>query len=107
MEEQAIVILITAPSPEVGRKIAELLVGEKLAACVNLLPGIESVYTWQGQTQHDSEVLLLVKTRQSLFATLESAVKGIHPYEVPEIIALPVQWGSTSYLDWIREMTAR
>jgi periplasmic divalent cation tolerance protein len=106
MDDQFILVMITAPDPETGHKIAVELVRKKLAACVNILPAIRSIYAWQGAVQDEQEVLLLVKTRASLFAEqLAPVVKAIHPYEVPEIIALPVLMGSHSYLDWIAAET--
>ncbi len=106
MIDQPIVVLITAPSQEVARQIANALLGEKLAACVNVLPSIRSYYTWKGTQQEDEEVLLLVKTRAALFESrLVPAVKAVHPYELPEIIALPIQMGFEPYLTWINEET--
>lgn len=106
MTDQPIVVLITAPSQEVARQIANALLGEKLAACVNVLPSIRSYYTWKGTQQEDEEVLLLVKTRAALFESrLIPAVKAVHPYELPEIIALPIQMGFEPYLTWINEET--
>lgn len=106
MIDQPIVVLITAPSQEVARQIANALLGEKLAACVNVLPSIRSYYTWKGTQQEDEEVLLLVKTRAALFESrLIPAVKAVHPYELPEIIALPIQMGFEPYLTWINEET--
>ena len=106
MKEQPIVVLITTPSLEVARQIAIALLEQKLAACVNVLPGVRSYYTWKGQPQEDQEVLLLVKTRPALFESrLVPAVLAIHPYELPEIIALPVQGGLEGYIEWIMEET--
>jgi len=106
MTEQPIVVLITAPSQEAARQIADALLGEKLAACVNVLPAIHSYYTWKGTRQEDEEVLLLVKTRAALFESrLIPAVKAVHPYELPEIIALPIQMGFEPYLTWINDET--
>jgi periplasmic divalent cation tolerance protein len=108
MSDQYIVVLITVPSPEVGEQIAAVLLEQKLAACVNILPGIRSIFTWQGAVQNDQEALLLVKSRAALFAgQLAPAVKAIHPYEVPEIIALPIIMGSQPYLDWIAAETSQ
>lgn len=107
MNEQFILVLITAPGQESAEKIAAELLGKKLAACVNIMPSIQSLFNWKGEAQNDREVLLLVKTRASLFQEqLVPAVKAVHPYEVPEIIALPVLMGSQSYLDWIAAETA-
>ncbi len=106
MEIQNMVVLISAPSKEVGKQIAASLVEKKLAACVNILPSVNSIYTWEGQIHDEEEVLLLVKTRADLFEDrLIPAVKAIHPYEVPEIIALPVAAGLKKYLDWMEEAT--
>ena len=107
MSDPFIVVLITAPGQEAAEKIAAELLGKKIAACVNIVPSIQSIYNWKGEAQNDREVLLLVKTRASLFQErLVPAVKAVHPYEVPEIIALPVLMGSQSYLDWMAAETA-
>lgn len=97
-----LVVFITAPSPEVGEQIAGALLTQKLAACVNIVPAIHSLYWWQGNQQRDTEALLVVKTTAAVFADkLIPAVKAVHPYDVPEIIALPIVMGSPGYLDWI------
>ena len=102
MERDVIVVFITAPSREAAQKIASGLLEKKLAACVNILPAIQSIYSWQGTVQVDDEVLLIVKSRAALFdEKLVPAVQDMHPYDVPEIIALPVIMGSQSYLDWV------
>lgn len=98
------VILTTAPTREEARTIAKLLIEEKLAACVQLLP-IESFYVWQGKTQNEAEVLLLVKTRTALFETAIARIKAVHSYTVPEIVALPFTAGFGGYLSWIDEVT--
>jgi periplasmic divalent cation tolerance protein len=106
MPTDFIVVLITVPSSEVGERIAAALLEKKLAACVNILPGVTSIYTWNGAVQKDQELMLVVKTRADLFHDrLVPAVKAVHPYEVPEIIALPVLMGSPDYLDWIAAET--
>ncbi|WP_457639010.1 divalent-cation tolerance protein CutA [Persephonella sp.] len=102
-----IVVLITCPDTETGRKIAYGLVENKLAACVNIIPGLNSIYYWQGKIEDDSEVLLVVKTQEKLFHQLEKFVKENHPYTVPEIIALPIIKGSESYLNWIDQTVER
>jgi len=108
MQTEYILVLITTPSREVGEEVAATLLEQKLAACVNILPSITSIYAWKGEVQNDQEALLVVKTRAELFhKRLVPAVKAIHPYEVPEIIALPVVMGSQSYLDWISTETAQ
>jgi periplasmic divalent cation tolerance protein len=107
MPTDFIVVLITVPSSEVGERIAASLLEKKLAACVNILPGVTSLYTWKGVVQKDQELLLVVKTRLELFhERLVPAVKALHPYELPEIIALPLALGSPDYLDWIAAETA-
>jgi periplasmic divalent cation tolerance protein len=106
MDNQPIVVFITAPSQEIGKQIAVTLVEKKLAACVNLLGPINSIYAWEGEIVDDEETLLIVKTRPDLIESgLIPAVQAIHPYQIPEIIALPVVAGLHSYLDWIIEET--
>ena len=106
MNSEYVVALITAPSNEVAKSIIDKLLQEKLAACVNIVSPISSFYVWEGKICDDSEVLLICKTRADLFQNeFISAVKSVHPYDVPEIIALPILMGSQSYLDWIKEVT--
>ncbi len=95
------ILFCTVPDPETGQRIAGHLVEYRLAACVNLLPGIESVYRWQGKVQRDREALLMVKTRVADYPGVEAAILELHPYELPEIIAVPVTGGLPAYLDWI------
>ena len=99
------VLLTTASSREEAQNIAHLLIDEKLAACVQLLP-IESFYVWEGKTRNEAEVLLLVKTRTALFDKAIARIKAVHSYTVPEIVALPFASGFADYLDWIGEVTA-
>jgi periplasmic divalent cation tolerance protein len=99
------VLLTTTPSREEAVKIAKLLIDEKLAACVQLLP-IESFYVWQGKTQNEAEVLLLVKTRAGLFEKAIARIKAIHSYSVPQIVALPFTAGFGGYFQWIDAVTA-
>ncbi|HEY0544591.1 MAG TPA: divalent-cation tolerance protein CutA [Pyrinomonadaceae bacterium] len=101
MKAEAIVVLMTAGSREEAARIAELLIGARLAACVQLMPEMESVYWWEGQIERSPETLLLAKTTGDKFAELEQAVRAIHSYETPEIIALPVTAASTPYLNWL------
>ena len=100
------VLLTTTPDREEAAKIAKLLIDEKLAACVQLLP-IESFYVWQGKTQNEAEILLLVKTRSALFEPAIARIKAVHSYSVPEIVAMPFAAGFAGYLDWIDSVTAR
>ena len=100
-----IVVLVTASSEEEGEKIAQALVEEKLAACVNVLPAMKSIYRWKGEIASEKEVLLLAKTKDRLFERLKRRVLEIHSYEVPEIIALPVLAGFEPYLGWASKET--
>ena len=95
----------TCNSAEIASSIAETLVNKKLAACVNIVNGIESVYQWQGKIEHDQEILLIIKTRQSLFSQLEQTIQELHNYELPEIIAVPITSGEKNYLNWIQSAT--
>jgi len=97
----AIVVLITAGSREEALRLAEMLVGARLAACVQVLPEMQSIYHWQGQIARAPEVLLLVKTTDTRFAELEREVRALHSYETPEIIALPITAVSAPYLEWL------
>jgi periplasmic divalent cation tolerance protein len=106
MNREHVIVFITAPSKEVGREIANLLLEQKLAACVNIISPINSLYVWEGKINDDEEALLVVKTRAELLKDgLIPAVQSIHPYEVPEILALPILTGLESYLGWIEEVT--
>ena len=97
----AIMVLVTAGSREEAARLAEMLVGARLAACVQILPEMESVYHWQGEVRRDPEILLLVKTIEARFALLEREVRALHSYETPEIIALPIIAASAPYLEWL------
>ena len=96
-----IIVLITAGSEEEARRIARLLVKEKMAACVNIVPGVDSLFRWKGKMDSARETLLLVKTRAPLLSEIISLVKKAHSYEVPEIIALPIIDGSEDCLKWL------
>jgi periplasmic divalent cation tolerance protein len=98
-----LVVLCTCPNEDTAKTIAEALVTEHLAACVNRMPGVRSTYRWQGRVEDEPEVLLLIKTVGRRFDALELRLKALHPYEVPEIIALPVVAGSAQYLSWWME----
>lgn len=97
------VVLITAPDAAEGSRLAHLLVGERLAACVNLVPGVQSVYRWEGAVQEDAEVLLIAKTEASRLDALIARLEAAHPYDVPEVLALPVAGGSAPYRAWVVE----
>jgi periplasmic divalent cation tolerance protein len=97
-------LLTTAPNREEATKIAKLLIDEKLAGCVQVLP-IESFYSWQGKTQNEAELLLLVKTRRALFQKAIARIREVHSYSVPEIVAMTFDAGFAGYLNWIDEVT--
>ena len=97
--------MITAPDARCAETLARALVDERLAACVNVVPGVRSFYRWEGAVQEDSELLLVAKTRQDLAEALAARVKELHPYELPEVLALNAAGGSPAYLDWIRTET--
>ena len=100
-----VVVLVTTPDAEVAANLAKTLGTEKLVACVNILPGLRSIYAWKGKVCDEAEVLCVMKTRRALFAAVRERVVALHPYEVPEIIALPLVEGSAPYLAWLRDET--
>jgi periplasmic divalent cation tolerance protein len=98
------VVLVTCGTAAEGRRIARAVVGAKLAACVNILPGaVQSIYRWKGKVESARERLLLIKTSRKRLAKLQAAVERMHSYDVPEFIALPIAAGSRAYLDWLEE----
>lgn len=101
----AIVVFMTASNGEEAARLAEMLVGAHLAACVQILPEMESVYRWQGKVERAPEILLLAKTTRSKFDELEREVRALHSYDTPEIIAVPVVTGSAPYLEWLKQAT--
>ena len=103
MSNNYIVILCTVPDKETALKISRTLVSERLAACCNIIPSLTSIYFWEGKMQEDDEHLLLIKTRSEKFHALQKRIEQIHPYQVPEILALPVVQGNESYLNWVNE----
>ena len=105
MMTEYIIVLITAPNEEESARIGHALIGERLAACVNIIRSVRSIYRWQGRIEDESEVLMVVKTKRTLFERLQGRVKELHTYEVPEIIGLPVIEGSKQYLDWLGQET--
>lgn len=104
-KDDPIIVLTTCNSSEIASLIAETLVTQKFAACVNILNGVESVYQWQGKVERDKEILLLIKTRKSLFSHVEHAIQELHDYELPEIIAVSIEAGEKHYLNWIQSAT--
>jgi periplasmic divalent cation tolerance protein len=101
-----LVVLCTFPDRDTAQLIGRMLVEEGLAACVNVLPGVQSIYRWQGKVEVSEEVLTVVKTTERTYGRLESRLKDLHPYDVPEIIALPVERAEAAYAKWMDEMTA-
>jgi periplasmic divalent cation tolerance protein len=101
MSDDAIVVFMTAANGEEATRLAEMLVGAHLAACVQILPEMESVYRWQGKIERQSEVLLLAKTTRGKFDDLEREVRALHSYDTPEIVAVPIVAGSAPYLEWL------
>jgi periplasmic divalent cation tolerance protein len=101
----ALVVLVTAPGADKAAQIARALVEERLVACGNVVPGLRSIYRWDGKVQDDSEALLVLKTTRARFEALRERVLALHPYEVPEILAFPVEAGSERYLAWIAAET--
>jgi len=105
MADEYLVVLCTCPGTTVAAEIATALIEQRLAACVNRVPGVKSWYRWEGHLEQDEEVLLLAKTTRDRYAALEAMIHQIHPADVPEVIALPVIAGSTRYLDWVSSST--
>ena len=103
MSRNALIVMTTCEDAARGRELARALVGEALAACVNLIPGVTSVYSWAGRVETGSEVLLLIKTTDDRLADVESAIRARSSYELPEIVAVPVAGGSLDYLQWVAD----
>lgn len=106
MENDCVVVWTTIGRTADGRGLASMLVNERLAACVNVLPEMESVYRWKGQVETDHERQVIMKTTVARVAALRARVHELHDYEVPELIVMPIVGGSDAYLNWIRESTA-
>lgn len=105
MASDVLIVFITVGNPDQAYRIAKTVVEENLAACVNIIPAVRSIYRWKGEICDDPECLLLAKTTRDVFPLLEARVKAVHSYEVPEIIAVPVERGFPPYLDWVAENT--
>lgn len=97
------VVFVTTGSKKEAKKISQEVLEKKLAACVSIVPSISSQYWWEGKIDSSKEVLLIIKTKKELFGKLKNSIKKIHSYTVPEIIALPIIYGNSEYLDWIDE----
>ncbi len=102
-----LLVLCTCPDTGTAMGIGARLVDERLAACVNVLPGLTSIYRWQGKREQASEALLLIKTTTARYAALEETIVHNHPYELPEVVAVPLARGLPAYLDWIDDMTTK
>lgn len=102
----ALLVITNLPDRDSAERLAERLVGERLAACVNILAPCRSVYRWKDAVQHDEEHPMLIKTTAERYAALERALREGHPYELPEIIAVPIDRGLPAYLDWVRDETS-
>ncbi len=100
-----LIVLVTTPNSEEAARISDALVSERLAACVNIIPAIESIYRWEGKVTRDSESLMIIKTTDERYVELERRVKQLHSYGTPEVIALTIERGSADYLDWLRDST--
>lgn len=103
---EPLLVITHLPDRDAAWKLAQALIEQRLAACVNLLAGCTSLYRWQGAIEHAEEVPLLIKTRAARYPEVEALIRRLHPYELPEIIAVPVVRGLPDYLDWVAEETA-
>lgn len=104
MAQDCVVVYVTCPTLALAEEIGETIVREKLAACVNLIPQVHSIYTWEGAVQKESETLMVIKTLAEKLEILEKRIKSLHSYSIPEFVSLPILEGSKDYLDWIREI---
>jgi periplasmic divalent cation tolerance protein len=107
MPDDPQIVLCTVPDRDTAEQIATALVTEQLAACVTIAPGLTSVYRWKNRIEKDAEYLLIIKTRSAVFATLKDSIRRLHPYELPEVIAVPITDGLPEYLDWISTSLAQ
>ena len=102
-----LVVFCTCPNRDIGERLAREAVEKRLVACVNMVPGVISIYEWEGQVVHEEEVLLVAKTTRQTFAALEILWNKLHPYELPEVVAVPIETGSEPYLQWIDGIVSR
>jgi periplasmic divalent cation tolerance protein len=107
MDEPTLLVLTNLGDIDSARRIARELVERRLAACVNMLPGVQSVYRWQDAVEEEGEITLLIKTTAVRYAELEATIRALHPYQLPEVIAVPIANGSPAYLDWVRQETKK
>jgi periplasmic divalent cation tolerance protein len=103
---ETLTILCTCGSADEAKRVAHALVDEQLAACVNILPGVESVYRWEGSLESSQEILLIIKSTDAKFGALRDRIQTLHSYDTPEIIALRIEEGSEKYLSWLREQVS-
>jgi len=103
---QELVVFVTSSDTGEAARLADTLVSEQLAACVNVVPGIESVYRWEGKITRDIETLLIIKTTDARYAELERRIKELHSYTTPEVVAIRIERGSEQYLNWLRDSIA-
>jgi len=105
MAAEEILVFCTAPNMDVAKKIARALVEKKVAACVSLLPGLHSTYRWQGKVEEAEEISMQIKTSRARYKELEQSIQSLHPYDVPEIVAVDIQDGLPAYLAWVKKET--
>ena len=101
--ESVLVVLTTAPGVEDATRIGRILIDERLAACANVMPGLTSIFRWEGDVQEEAEVLVLLKTTEERLEELRARLVEVHPYDVPEVLALPVVGGEERYMSWVRD----
>jgi periplasmic divalent cation tolerance protein len=101
----ALLVLTNLPDRAAAEKLADALIEKRVAACINILAPCRSVYRWQGAVQHDEEHPVLIKSTQAAYPALEAQIRALHPYELPEIIAVPIEHGLPAYLDWVAAQT--
>ena len=101
MPDELQIVLCTTPDRDTAELIANTLVADRLAACVNILPDVTSVYRWEDSVEHSDELLLVIKTSRSVWPVLEAQIQALHPYELPEIVSVPIRTGEAEYLQWL------
>ncbi|MEX2199029.1 MAG: divalent-cation tolerance protein CutA [Burkholderiales bacterium] len=101
----ALLVLTNLPDRAAAEKLADALIEKRVAACINILAPCRSVYRWQGAVQHDEEHPVLIKSTQAAYPALEAQIRALHPYELPEIVAVPIERGLPAYLDWVAAQT--
>ena len=102
-QHRALAVLCTCPSSSVAEQVANELVDNQIAACVNIIPGVKSVYRWQGKIAQDEEIMLVIKTTGRRFEAVRECIRRVHPYELPEVIGVSIEQGDEAYLKWIEE----